>query len=200
MLSTPTGLEDPEALIEERPAGKEVECRLDADHPVNALAGDRQPCRVARDPQRGRLAEPVAAGRQLPFSNIHRDERTWAQDLGDDRILRAQAVPDVEYHADLRQCCRYGLHQPTACRLGLFLGTRTLPEAEVEPAGRRRKEEIGPDALVYPRGGIPALPEDSGNVPQMPACPSGRSGRVTISSSSVREAEPVSLAAGDLRP
>ena len=52
--------------------------------------------------RRGRLAEPAAAGRQLPFGDVHRDERTRAQDLGDDRILGAQAVPDVEYHAGLR--------------------------------------------------------------------------------------------------
>jgi hypothetical protein len=113
-----------------------------------------------------------------------------AQDLDDDRILPAQAVPDVEYHAGFRQRCRYGLHQSAAGRVSLVLRARTFLEAQVEPAGRRRNEEISPDALVHPRGRILVLPEDPGDVPQMPACPSRGRGRwVTISSSGVREAE-----------
>src|ERR1039457_1150701 len=47
-----------------------------------------------------------------------------------------------------------------------------LPQPQVQPARRRGKEEVRPDALVNTRGGIPALSEHRGGVPRMLASPS----------------------------
>ena len=110
--------------------------------------------------QRCAPRQPLAPCPQLRLGDVDRHEPGRLRHVGDDRVLRAEAVPHVHDGAPGGQHARQPLDQPPDGAGRLLLGARPLPQAEVEPPRSRRQRELRPDALVHARGGIAPVSED----------------------------------------
>ena len=153
---------------EPRPGG-EVERRLHADHAVER-SSSRNGSRVAsaltaRAPAASRAdrRRPAAAS-SVMFTAVSEDGDDDARDLRDP--------------APRGRCRRRARHRPSGGlpraarraagrqRAPLRIGAVSLPQPEVEPAGREGKEEVVPEAVVDSRRWRPPGPERTERVPE----------------------------------
>src|SRR5262249_25545361 len=100
-------------------------------------------------------------------------QSTRVAELRNHRVLSAEPVADINDDTAGWQFGRRRFHQPTASLLGLVLGARAFPQAEIQPARCDGQEAIRSDALVDPRDRVPALLEHLADVTHMLAGPSG---------------------------
>ena len=140
---------------------------LHADDPVGSPVGDGQPRGVTCHGRGARCRQPSSPGGQLPLGDVHRHQPPRADQFRDQPILGTKPVTGIHDHAPGRKRGRQRRHEPAACGLGLILRTGPVPQPQVQPARRRREEEIRSNALVDARGGIPALPDHLGGMPHM---------------------------------
>ena len=151
-----------------------MERRLDADHAVERAGGERQPDGVAVHGPGAGLREPIPAGHQLRSRDVQSDEPPRLGHAGDHGVLRGQPVADVEHIRAFREIAGERLDQP-AHRDRRFGGVApvSLPQAEVQPPGRERDEEVLADAVVDRGGRVSSVAEHRRPVPEVLAGPAG---------------------------
>ena len=128
------GSQHAERLGEERGARREVEGRLDADEPVEGTVGEGEARRVRVHRRRAGLREPRATVDELRARDVHRDEPPRGGDVADERVLRAEAVADVE-DVDAAREVRSDLGHESPHGRGRLgqVGSVPRPQAQVQP-------------------------------------------------------------------
>jgi hypothetical protein len=147
-----------------------VERRLDADDGVEARIRERDPDGVRVHRLGVGTREALPAGDELRARDVHRDEAPRPQHLGDQLVLRAEPVADVEHVAVAGQRLREPADEPTngERRLGRVVA-EPVPQPEVQPPLVERQEEVGPDALVHGGGRARPSPKQHGRMAQVRA-------------------------------
>ncbi len=158
-----------------------MERGLHADHAVHARVAERDPDGVPAHAERPRPGQPIASRAELGRRDVQPDEPLGLRDFGDERVLGAEPVPDVQDHPARRQPFGERRDQPAngERRLGL-VGPVTLPQPEVQPAVVEREEEVRPQAVVDGAGQVRPAPKERRAVSGVRPRPPGRCHRSTV--------------------